>query len=153
MEVKATIHCSVTKNGEAVDVEEIRKWHKKRGWSDIGYHYVIQPDGERQKGRPLNRTGAHVVGHNRNNFGICLIGTDMFTIAQFRAVRYTLEGLEMTYGLKPWNIYCHYEFDSARKTDPPKTCPNIRAVDFTMWYRAQEYGAIEKYVLKKKEWL
>ena len=59
-----------------VDVAMIREWHKTKGWSDIGYHFVIMPDGRCEAGRPLQRPGAHCKVNNRNSIGIgvCLVG-------------------------------------------------------------------------------
>ncbi|HZK53921.1 MAG TPA: peptidoglycan recognition family protein [Desulfosporosinus sp.] len=59
-----------------VDVAMIRNWHKTKGWSDIGYHFIITPDGRCEEGRPLNRPGAHCKVSNRNSIGIgvCLVG-------------------------------------------------------------------------------
>lgn len=38
----------------------IKDYHLEvSGFSDIGYHFVIEPDGTVFEGRPLNRTGAH----------------------------------------------------------------------------------------------
>ena len=73
------LHCSATKEGRDYAVETIRKWHtdpkpKGRGWSDIGYHYVIHLDGSVSQGRPLDRSGAHTKGHNADTVGICYIG-------------------------------------------------------------------------------
>ena len=70
----AVIHCSATPEGRDVTVKEIKRWHLKRGWSDIGYHFVIELDGTIRKGRPLNRIGAHVKGHNKGSIGICYVG-------------------------------------------------------------------------------
>lgn len=69
-----TVHCSATKEGVQIDADTIRRWHKQRGWSDIGYHYIIGLDGQIEIGRPLNKTGAHVAGHNTDNIGICYVG-------------------------------------------------------------------------------
>lgn len=63
------------------DVVIISDIHQKRGFSifcggnfyNIGYHYVILPNGTVVKGRPENCKGAHTVGYN-NYIGICLIG-------------------------------------------------------------------------------
>jgi N-acetylmuramoyl-L-alanine amidase len=71
---KIIIHCSATPEGKDISVETIRDWHLKRGWSDIGYHYVIDLDGKLHAGRPLEKTGAHVKGHNTGSIGICYIG-------------------------------------------------------------------------------
>lgn len=75
------IHCSATRpnwmKGKSAEekVAEIRRWHvRDRGWSDIGYHYVIDRDGTVVKGRPVERAGAHTKGHNKNSIGVCLIG-------------------------------------------------------------------------------
>ena len=69
------IHCSATPAGRNVSARDIRRWHVKgRGWSDIGYHYVIRLDGTVERGRPLERMGAHCVGHNARSIGICYVG-------------------------------------------------------------------------------
>ena len=68
------IHCSATNENEDFDVDDIREMHLAKGWSDIGYHYVITRDGQIQPGRGLNRKGAHVRGHNTGSIGICYIG-------------------------------------------------------------------------------
>lgn len=68
------IHCSATEEGKDFTAEDIRKWHKERGFIDIGYHYVIRLDGSVEVGRPLDQIGAHVKGRNANSIGICYIG-------------------------------------------------------------------------------
>ena len=35
------LHCSATPEGKDYSVDTIRKWHLQRGFSNIGYHYVI----------------------------------------------------------------------------------------------------------------
>lgn len=59
-----------------VDAAMIREWHKTKGWSDIGYHFVIKPDGHCEEGRLLDRPGAHCNAGRRNfiGIGICLVG-------------------------------------------------------------------------------
>ena len=68
------IHCSATPEGKDFTVEDIRKWHKQRGFNDIGYHYVIYRNGSIHAGRPVAQAGAHCRGHNANSIGICYIG-------------------------------------------------------------------------------
>ena len=45
------VHCSATAEGKDFTVADIKKWHLARGFSDIGYHYVIYRDGSINKGR------------------------------------------------------------------------------------------------------
>lgn len=68
------LHCSATKEGVNFNVNDIRRWHKAKGWKDVGYHYVICLDGAIQSGRSLDQIGAHCTGHNKNSIGICYIG-------------------------------------------------------------------------------
>lgn len=71
---KIIVHHSAS--GSAVTtVEKIRNWHVKgNGWSDIGYHFVVYPNGSIHKGRNINTTGAHCKGHNKGSIGICVVG-------------------------------------------------------------------------------
>lgn len=52
----------------------IKKWHTDKGWSDVGYHYLVDYTGKIHLGRPLNKIGAHARGHNVGSVGICGIG-------------------------------------------------------------------------------
>lgn len=68
------VHCTATPEGRAVSVAEIRKWHKDRGWSDIGYHRVVHLGGGVEQGRPDAIVGSHVAGHNTGTIGIVYVG-------------------------------------------------------------------------------
>lgn len=91
------IHCAATRAAMDVGVKEIRQWHKQRGWSDIGYHFVIRRNGKIERGRAENQVGAHVANHNHNTIGVCLVGglgegkgwppENNFTEAQWAALR------------------------------------------------------------------
>lgn len=64
-------------NGRAVDqsADIIRDYHKRvKGWSDIGYHYVIRFNGEIERGRPVDQPGAGVAGFNARSIHICCTG-------------------------------------------------------------------------------
>lgn len=67
-------HCAATPEGKNFTVADIRAWHKARGWSDVGYHYIIYRDGRVMLGRPIGQIGAHVAGHNTGTIGVCYIG-------------------------------------------------------------------------------
>lgn len=69
------VHCSATQPSSKCNFGVIRDWHMNdNGWSDIGYHFVIERDGTLVEGRSLDRAGAHVKGHNSESWGICLVG-------------------------------------------------------------------------------
>ena len=105
---KIIIHCSDTPEGRDVDAAEIKHWHVKgRGWSDIGYHYVVKLDGIVEVGRPIKRAGAHTIGQNLNSIGICYIGgkdksnsvfKDTRTKRQKKALKNLIVTLKSIYG-------------------------------------------------------
>lgn len=68
------IHCTATREGQEMTVGQIREEHKRNGWSDIGYHYVIGLKGEIWNGRDVDLIGAHVSGHNTHSIGIAYVG-------------------------------------------------------------------------------
>lgn len=71
---KIIVHCSATPEGRDTKVWEIDKWHKERGFSSVGYHYVVYLDGSVHKGRPDAAVGAHCQGHNSDSIGVCYVG-------------------------------------------------------------------------------
>lgn len=75
------IHCSATKEGKDYTVKDIDRWHKERGFKEIGYHFVIYRDGSVHAGRELPKDGAHAntpgvsgKSYNLHSIGICYIG-------------------------------------------------------------------------------
>lgn len=68
------IHCTATRAGRNVTVEEIDRWHKARGFRGIGYHYVIGLDGKVAHGRNESISGAHCKGFNAHSIGVCYVG-------------------------------------------------------------------------------
>lgn len=141
---KITIHCSASPNGKPVTVEEVTRWHKARGFTSIGYHFIINPDGKPAKGRPLDQVGAHVKGANQDNIGICLIGTDKFTFAQFETLRELVLDLCMDFGIPVALVFAHYEFASAKAQG--KTCPNIKVEHLRDWLFNADPAAIAPYL-------
>jgi len=118
------LHCADTPNDKYFDIEDIDRWHKEKGWSGCGYHFVITRDGKLQKGRDIERVGAHVYGYNSKSVGICLIGgkdkdnkpnLDM-TLVQDGALFNLITKLKEKF--PEVNIRGHYKVSE-------KTCPNF----------------------------
>ncbi len=92
---RIVVHCTATREGQAINAATIRQWHLNQGWSDIGYHYVILLDGRIEKGRADNMVGSHVRGWNTGSLAIVYVGgldkngkaKDTRTIAQKKAMK------------------------------------------------------------------
>lgn len=68
------IHCSATKAGRDFHAKDIDKWHRERGFDEIGYNVVVDLDGTVENGRSISKPGAHCKGHNADSIGVCYIG-------------------------------------------------------------------------------
>jgi hypothetical protein len=132
------LHTSATKTGWYSDKvvsemrDEIRGWHvNARGWKDIGYHYVIAPDGSIAFGRPETVIGAGVEGHNRGVIHICMIPVktiakmgkfaDFYTEAQRITVRDMLLNIEKAVGRGKLTVTGHNDYAN-------KLCPGFKVV-------------------------
>lgn len=71
---KIILHATATPEGREHDVEDITRWHRARGFSTIGYHYLIKLDGTIELGRNVQDMGAHVYGQNRRSIGVVYVG-------------------------------------------------------------------------------
>ena len=116
------VHCTATQEGRNFTVSQIRAWHLHRGFSDIGYHFVVYLDGTVHEGRPLDRAGAHCKGHNAHSIGVCYVGgldaggkpKDTRTPAQKAAMRTLITQLKKQYPAT--TVHGHREFAN-------KACP------------------------------
>ena len=58
-------------------VRSIQNFHMDtRGWSDIGYNFLVDVQGRIYEGRGWLTVGAHAPGHNASGIGVCMIGRD-----------------------------------------------------------------------------
>lgn len=70
-----------------IGCEQINESHVNgRGWSAIGYHFVVKRDGSIQIGRDINQTGAHVGGFNTRSIGISFVAGYKCTSDKYRGV-------------------------------------------------------------------
>lgn len=68
------VHCTATPPSWHGGAKGVDQMHLKRGWSGIGYHFLIKQDGTLEKGRWYDYQGAHAKGFNRNSIGIVYEG-------------------------------------------------------------------------------
>ena len=143
------IHCSATREGQDVRASDIDRWHKERGFNQIGYHFVIDLDGTVENGRPLSMAGAHCAdrglsgkSYNLHSIGICYVGgldkngnpKDTRTEAQKKALIELVKKMRATYNIK--DILGHRDASPDRNHDGKiernewiKSCPCFEVKD------------------------
>ena len=93
----------------------IYRWHRERGWRDIGYQFIITGDGALHCGRPENQSGAHTKGHNRSSIGVCVTGNfqhEQPTAKQWNMLQLFLERCLLKYNLERSAVGYHKEFSA-----------------------------------------
>tara|TARA_R100000458_G_scaffold22624_1_gene20271 strand:+ start:491 stop:958 length:468 start_codon:yes stop_codon:yes gene_type:complete len=146
-EIKEVIlHCTATPAERELTVKEIRNWHVKgNGWEDIGYHFVIHQDGTIERGRHIDKVGAHTWGQNYGSIGVAYVGgsvkkikkaldkkkakdkvtlepKDTITEAQKQAFRDLVKFLEVCFGELKVRGHNDYNKD--------KACPSFNMRDY-----------------------
>lgn len=123
-------HCSATPSDMNIGAKEINDMHIAKGWSEIGYHFVIRRDegplgGYIEYGtRDLWEQGAHVKGYNDVSIGICMVGgvdingkpENNFTDKQFESLLKTLVFLTSIFPRA--KVLGHRDFPGVNKACP-----------------------------------
>lgn len=142
--VRLTIHHTATEapseglsaNQDAV--RRIQRFHQgSRGWADIGYHFLIDPEGRVFEGRALTVQGAHVGGDsNQGNLGIALIGSFESkppTAPQVRSLRGLVGDLCRRFNIPASGVFTHRQFArAARKGGTECPGPHVERVVFQL---------------------
>ncbi|MCK5622388.1 MAG: N-acetylmuramoyl-L-alanine amidase [Alphaproteobacteria bacterium] len=84
------LHCSAS-DDESLSgnrlVEEVCAWHRARGFSDVGYHFLIDKHGDVLPGRDIEKTPAAQKGHNTGTIAVMVHGLEDFPQPMLNACR------------------------------------------------------------------
>ena len=95
--------------------DDLTRWHLERGFTEIGYHKVIEAEGKIVEGRVETKQGAHAQGANAGSLGVCVVGnyeTELPVPAQIDALVDVLAAWCTTHGLDSSKIYGHFDVPS-----------------------------------------
>lgn len=118
------IHCTATGPDADIGRKEIDEWHKARGWSGIGYHFVIRRNGDIEIGRPMDRIGAHAEGYNADSLGLVVVGgvnhrnepENNFTPYEWTSLTSLCTALQLRY--PEAKVLGHYQLPGVNKACP-----------------------------------
>lgn len=97
-------------------LDNIRKEHLSRDprFIDIGYHFIIDPQGRIWEGRSLAFQGGHVKAQNEHNLGICLLGNfdeQRPTGEQITSLNSLAPFMMRHFGVRTNRLHTHQELD------------------------------------------
>jgi hypothetical protein len=103
---------SITSSAEAIRRIQHHAM-SERSFGDIGYHFLIDPEGRVFEGRSMAWQGAHAGGDNNiENVGVCLLGnfeTGRPSQEALDALSRTLDHLCRSYGIPRNRVHAHLE--------------------------------------------
>jgi len=133
---------SAAELGDAAErIEHIRLSHTRKGWGDIGYHYLVDREGRIWQGRSLAWQGSHVKGSNEGNIGICCLGNfevEQPSRRQLDALKVLLRRLSGQHGIDPACVRTHQEWPGAHTACPGR---NLQSAFERAW-RAGSFGGV-----------
>lgn len=142
---RVTIHHTAMPDDELPDLggdskvrlQKILMWHKhNNGWADVGYHYIIDPEGKVWEGRNIKYQGAHAGNEvfNVGNIGVVLVGNfenHEFPETQQKALFEFIHFLKKKYKIESKNIFAHDHFKDTK-------CPGKNVLPFIEQLRNEE---------------
>ncbi len=126
---------SVERSIKAIQTDHVRR----RGWSDIGYHFVVDRSGRIWEGRPITQVGAHAGSQAANvrNVGVLLLGNfDLQTAssAQLTSLERLVESLRARFRIDRAQVFSHREVRGDCGLGPTK-CPGKHLEEWLSGYR------------------
>jgi hypothetical protein len=126
------MHCSASDDESLAGdrlVGEVRAWHRARGFSDAGYHFLIDKQSKIMLGRDLAKTPAAQKGHNTGTIAIMVHGLEDFPQPMLNACRDLCGAINEAYeGRITFHGHCEVS---------AKTCP---VFDYTALLGLDRYG-------------
>ena len=143
---EVVVHWTAHFINQDIGAEEIHGQHKQQGWDGIGYHYIIRKDGTIERGRPINKRGAHAKanGHNEFSIGIGFVGgytvnsnsglanppygSESLNDEQMKALKMFFNAFYKVWpGGQAWG---HNDTDPTQKSDPGFSVPEFVRSNF-----------------------
>lgn len=136
---KLVVHHSASAR-KTTKKSDIEGWHKAEGFSEIGYHKVVEGNGTKKEGRSESKMGAHAAGANSGSLGVCVCGnfeTEQPAAIQITALVEILSKWCQDHDLDETKIYGHCNVPGGTTTTD---CPgkNLKSKLPTIRQRVKE---------------
>lgn len=129
------LHCSAS-DAESLTgsrlLAEVRGWHRARGFSEVGYHFLVDKQGLVMPGRDLENAPAAQKGHNAGTIAIMVHGLTEFRGPALNACRGLCRSInEACEGRITYHGHCEVS---------AKTCP---VFDYTALLGLDRFGRMQ----------
>ena len=118
---KIIVHHTGNQVDDDLSAEELHNSHLAKGWSGVGYHFIIRKNGAIERGRPEWAWGAHAEQYNPYTLAVHLCGNFEIgepTNEQIESTAYLIGYLCEEYGLP-----CTAEYVVGHRDLMPTACP------------------------------
>lgn len=148
---KIILHHSLTDDGKLLSsFDAIKRYHMEHnGWSDIGYHFLLEYVGGKliwEEGRDILTHGAHCLEENYTSIGICIVGNfdkDFLTDEHVQMILQKQTELEI---LLDQNLPILFH----REYAPYKTCPG-KNITYDMFKAPQQPTDVSEWAREARE--
>ncbi|SDO27175.1 peptidoglycan recognition protein family protein [Alkalicoccus daliensis] len=123
---RITIHHSAGNTGSADTFAHYHTQHL--GWPGIGYHYVINRNGDIERCWNDTVVSYHTKGSNTGNIGICLVGNGSFTTEQMKQLITLIQSLQKRWGIQTSNVKGHREWKGQQTECPGFEVSRVRGL-------------------------
>lgn len=146
-------HTAVSRTLNNQQYQAVKNYHIRLGWGDIGYNWLIEPNGDIVQGRSEHIAGAHCKEQSMNtrSIGVCLTGDfdkELPTSQQETSLAKLLVFLAERYNTPIGNIEYHRKF-ATYKSCPGKLIKENWAKD--LFFRQRNAGRMFLQVQEKGE--
>lgn len=98
---QVVVHHTTGQYRDHSTVQAIQRFHQvDRGWADVGYNFLVAPNGKIYEGRGWDVQGAHARGHNSTSVGVAYIGDGRLPVpdAAFEAISFLIDEAKKRFG-------------------------------------------------------
>lgn len=122
---RIAVHHSASRRSTSFN--DVQRWHRERGWAEIGYNHVILGSGAHRPGRTVPQRASAVARNNTGTLSILLMGdntkpSQRWVQDQVESLIDYVEALQLVWPHLEGEVYGHRDL---AKPGHPTLCPGL----------------------------
>jgi N-acetyl-anhydromuramyl-L-alanine amidase AmpD len=139
-----TVKSFADENSVRFALQNILTDHCNRNFGDIGYHFVIDPEGKVWQARSMAYDGAHVSGQNSSNVGVMILGnfeSNQPSDGQISTMILMVNAMCERFGIKKHRVFGHRDIGAS-------LCPGRNLYEEVLKFKSIKEDVIKEMVRK-----